>query len=158
MDPVTRPVAQLEENFHLIPGDRACVCVFGEACGNRTGRFNASRQSSSKNAIFKLSKACVSKMPISFLLLTFKKSSFWACFCQVYVKLLFPQLRLHCCIPIIPLYTDWLWLLPFIWRLCVESQLWVSVPADHMMKLKWAIIQSCIIASDGEYKSAMGYW
>lgn len=78
--------------FHLILGDCTGVCVFREPCGNCIEQFRTSSHSSWKNTIFQVSKACVSKMPVSFLLLTFKESSFWACFCQVYVKLLFPKL------------------------------------------------------------------
>lgn len=96
--------------------------------------------------------ACLSKMLISFLPLTFKESSFWACICCFVSNWFSPNFCVHQGTLLTPPNTPGLWLLPFIWKLCVESQLWVSVPADHMIKLKQAVIQNCITASDGNTK------
>lgn len=52
-------------------------------------------------------------MPISFLPLAFKKLSFWACFCQLYVKLRSPTFCVQCPTPN-PSHAGWPLLLPFL--------------------------------------------
>lgn len=88
--------------------------VCGEMCVEISkGPFTQSAQLL-KEHNFELSKACLfAKMPLSFLPLTFKKLCFWACFCQLHVKL-HPLYLLRSVPNSNPSPPAWLLLLPFL--------------------------------------------